>query len=245
GDSEELCLIYVVGGRIESRYEGDVEQVISPGQFLLYDAWQACRMRLRNPHIVQVDLPRAHLQSIVSNGRKASEVTRALAISPLSELLGLQLGRFGTLVDKLNATERLAMLRATEALAVTTLEAVLGSKAPQETGNLQGLYELAQRYIRAHLDMAGLNATRIAARLGCSRTMLYRAFGEQGICIAQHIRELRLQKLARLLQSPNHGKTIAQLAHECGLQDSPNVSRLFLWRFGVSPRDFRRGVRID
>src|SRR5690606_25404130 len=121
---------------------------------------------------------------------------------------------------RLSTHERYGLLEATQALAVSVVEsACLDSRqrGVSDTGGYLGLYTAAQRYIRQHFSSPDLNASAIAACLECSRATLYRAFADQGVSLADQVRELRLQKLARLLQNPAHTVSIAQLAYQSGL----------------------------
>lgn len=237
--NDKLALIFVMQGQVLSHCEGDTDIVTRPGQFVLFDARRPTHMRFHNkPRFVQINLPRAHLQAALSDP-VPSQVSRAVSDSDLACLLSSQLARFRSLSVKLSAQERLSLLHATEALATTVVESACVTHNVRQSG-LDGLCAAAQNHIRLNLESSHLNSTTIAAALGCSRATLYRAFEKQHLHIAEYIRELRLQKLARLLQQPVNRQPIAQLAQHCGLHDAPNLSRVFSKRFNMTPADFRR-----
>ncbi|MBF6617263.1 MAG: helix-turn-helix domain-containing protein [Candidimonas sp.] len=241
----KLALVYVMKGQVMGQHEGDTDTIAKTGQFFVFDGSRPNRIRFHKARFVQINVPRAHLQPLLSNNPAPSQLGSALACSGLAPLLATQLAQFRSLSGSLTTHERLGLLQATEALATTVLEsACLGNRIPDSNHRL-GLYTAAQRYIRLHLHAASLSASTIAAALGCSRATLYRAFEQHNLGIADHIRELRLQKLARLLQNPSNVLPIADLAHLCGLHDSPNLSRLFRQRFDLTPLGFRAMYRTE
>ncbi|MBQ2263635.1 MAG: helix-turn-helix domain-containing protein [Loktanella sp.] len=70
-------------------------------------------------------------------------------------------------------------------------------------------------------------------------------FADHDVTVAGAIRELRLQRLMRLLQTAPDGLPIVRLAERCGLYDAPNVNQMFRKRFGMSPRDIRASKISD
>lgn len=239
-ENDKLALVYVRQGQILSRYEGDTDIVAKAGQFVLFDAQRPNQMHFcQQPRFVQINLPRGQLASVLSSKPLPSQISRAVTRSGLANLLSAQLSQFVDISAGLSFHEQLAFLDATEALATRVVESACldGRLIPDERN--AGLYTAAQRYIDMHLDDPGLTGASIAAALGCSRATLYRAFSSHHRHLAAHIRERRLQTLARLLQHCAPYQPIAQLAFQCGLHDTSNVSRLFRQRFGVTPSEFR------
>lgn len=234
---DKLALIYVVQGSIKGQYERDTDTVTDQGRFFLFDGTRPNRLYFHQSRFIQINVPRAGLQDLIPRGVALSQLHDALSCSALAGLLGGQLAQFRALSGRLTEQERYSYLEASEALAVSVLENVLTGHYSHE--RRQGLCVAAQRYVRQHFSSADLNGHTISAALGCSRATLYRALAEQETSLADQIRELRLQKLARLLQNPYQAASIADLAHRCGLQDAPNLSRMFRQRFGTSPQEYR------
>jgi AraC-like DNA-binding protein len=56
----------------------------------------------------------------------------------------------------------------------------------------------------------------------------------------QYLTSIRLKEAKRLLE--NSDKTISQIVHEIGLQDSASFSKLFRKQFGVSPSTFKKST---
>lgn len=238
-ESNKLALIYMIKGQAVCTYENDTQQVIQAGQFLFFDALKPNRIQFHDPHFVEITLPRIPLLGALANNAPPSQIANALSASPLSVLLSSQLRQCNQLADQLETKQQLALLQATESLALTVVDAISPGPWTQSEVRLDGLYIAALRYIHHNLGALTIDAETIAAALGCSRATLYRAFAKHPMSVAEQIRELRLQKLARLLQTADESQSIAYLAHSCGLHDIPNLSRLFRQRFGVTARDFR------
>lgn len=239
--SDEMALHLIVEGKLAGQYEGDSEIVAEAGDFFLFDAARALRLAIEGrSSIIQIDVPRSLMESIFP-GRvpPPSGVAKALAASSLMPLLRAHLLQFSSAVSGMNAAEQLAMLDASEAFVIATIEgAFAGAATPGKTEN-EGLFIAARRYIRAHLGRHDLNPSEVAAAVGCSRATLYRLFQGHGMTVSGHIRELRLQRLMRLLQRTSDGAPVAVLAYRCGFHDIPNLNQMFRKRFGVSPTQAR------
>ncbi|MEO3435599.1 helix-turn-helix domain-containing protein [Inquilinus sp. CAU 1745] len=239
--SDEMALHLIVEGKLTGQYEGDSEIVAEAGDFFLVDVARPLRLAIEGcSSLIQIDLPRSLMESIFPvRIPPPSSVAKALAASSLTPLLRAHLLQLSRAVSGMNAAERLTMLDASEAFVIATIEgAFAGTAVPGKTGN-EGLFMAAQRYIRAHLGRHNLNPSEIAAAVGCSRATLYRLFQGHGLTVSGHIRELRLQRLMRLLQRTSDGALVAVLAYRCGFHDIPNVNQMFRRRFGVSPTQAR------
>lgn len=239
--SDEMALHLIVEGKLTGQYDGDGAIVAEAGDFFLFDGVRPLRLAIEGrSSIIQIDLSRSLMESIFS-GRppSPSSVAKALAASSLTPLLRAHLLQFSRAMSGMNAAEQLAMLDASEAFVIATIEgAFAGAAVPGATGN-EGLLMAAQRYIRAHLGRHDLNPSEIAAAVGCSRATLYRLFQGHGMTVSGHIRELRLQRLMRLLQRTSDGALVTVLAYRCGFHDIPNLNQMFRRRFGVSPTQAR------
>lgn len=239
--SDETALLYVAEGRLIGQYEGDSEIVAGAGDFFLIDSARPSRLAFGARHsLIQLDLSRSLLESVFA-GRlpPPSAMTDALAASGLAPLLRSHLMQFPMAAAGMNAVEQLTMLDASEAFAITMIEGAFASRSALHETRNAGLYVAAERYIRAHLAKRDLDPAGIAAAIGCSRATLYRLFQGHGLTVSGHIRELRLQRLMRLLRNIPDGPPIAVLAQRSGLHDIPNVSQMFRGRFGMSPREAR------
>ena len=100
----------------------------------------------------------------------------------------------------------------------------------------------ARRVVAAELENPALAPDWLAARLGLSRTTLYRLFAPLG-GVAGYIQDRRLDRVRALLGDAASRRRISDLAFACGFASEAHFSRLFRARFGVTARDWRAAVR--
>lgn len=236
---DELALIFMLEGRARLVHDGGEEIEVGAGGFFLIDGTRPVSVQFSRHAFIQLDLSRPLLEAIFPGATPPpSAFHAALANSPLSGLLADHLQQFPRLAATMPPGGQRALLDASESFALTTIEAAFAIAKPAEGHRPAGLFAAAQRYIRRHLASGRLTPAAVAAAIGCSRSTLYRLFSANGLTVQGYVRELRLQQLNRLLQggSVEH---IGTLAHRCGLHDTPNISRMFRSRFGISPSEAR------
>lgn len=104
-------------------------------------------------------------------------------------------------------------------------------------------HRLRVRYfIEEHLTQFDLDASAIAAAVHISPRYVHRLFETQGETVGQYILRRRLEESARRLKDPAHGaRSVMEIAFDCGFSDASYFGRCFRLRFGVTPREFRRG----
>ena len=96
----------------------------------------------------------------------------------------------------------------------------------------------ARRLIEAELGSQDLTPEAIAARLGTSRSALYRLFqAEDGV--AAYVKSRRLAKARAMLSAPERADTISEVAHLCGFSDAQAFRRLFRRTFDRTPSEYR------
>jgi AraC-like DNA-binding protein len=81
----------------------------------------------------------------------------------------------------------------------------------------------------------------IAESLAMSRRTLQRAIADRGFTYSQLLSESRLRRAVQWLDHTN--KPINEIARQLGYTDAANFSRAFRRRTGLSPSDFRDGVK--
>ncbi|MGU3666698.1 helix-turn-helix domain-containing protein [Methylobacterium sp. A49B] len=94
-----------------------------------------------------------------------------------------------------------------------------------------------RRLVEAELGNPKLTPAVIAARLGLSRSTLYRLFAPNGI--VTYIRDRRLMAAMRMLarHEPARPLRISQVAYAVGFSDERTFRRAFKRRFGFIPSD--------
>lgn len=144
--------------------------------------------------------------------------------------------------------------------ACTMLERLLcGKKTPSETIRISGtrlversssapvppaiaLVERTLAYINQHA-CEGISAADVVQHLGVSRSLVDLRFAQvRNKSILQEILDVRLAQVKRLLANTN--RPILQIGRECGFNDPDNLKRLFLKRFGMTMRDWRKKLKM-
>lgn len=96
-------------------------------------------------------------------------------------------------------------------------------------------------YIQTHFTEK-LDAAALARQFGIGRTQLYKiAKQNYGVGIAEHIRNLRMEK-ARKLLTEQSGLTLAQIASECGFDDYNYFITVFKRVTGMPPKAYAHSM---
>lgn len=108
----------------------------------------------------------------------------------------------------------------------------------------RGLRDARLRAVRAdvlaNLTHPGLSVAMMAARHRISVQYLRALFNSAGTTFADFVREQRLERARRLLQSPQHAtRRISDIAFESGFGDLSYFNRTFRRRYGMTPSDVR------
>lgn len=124
-------------------------------------------------------------------------------------------------------------------LGVLCQESRIVDAAQNEDERLRRLRPLLV-HIRENLSVA-LAVSELAKRAGYSTAQFHAVFKEAvGATPMHYVRTVRLEEAARLLAATN-GK-LAEIASAVGFADAFHLSHLFKAHFGVSPRQYRKGV---
>ena len=133
------------------------------------------------------------------------------ATETVVDLLGLAIGLKGDAVE----------LAGSRGLRTARLRAVLGK-------------------IRARFDRPGISAQSVAAELGLSTRYVHDLLHENGVSFAEHVLELRLQKVHRMLSARRHDMMkITDIVLACGFSDISYFNRSFRKKYGFKPSALR------
>jgi AraC family transcriptional regulator, positive regulator of tynA and feaB len=125
-------------------------------------------------------------------------------------------------------------------IITTALGATLEAQEQDRLPVRAAFRQAVETYIADHLMEPSLGPDLLAMRFRVSRRTLYGLFEEAPLSVSGLIRELRLQRSARDLRSPDAPGVLA-VALRWGFNDASHFSRLFKQRFGISPRGFAAG----
>lgn len=100
-------------------------------------------------------------------------------------------------------------------------------------------------YVEAHLADPGLTVAKIADAVGVGTRYLQRLCLETGITPRRYVLEKRLDEAARRLRAAagDRRESVTDIAYAVGFSDLSYFSRAFTRKYGVCPRDYRRGAR--
>ncbi|MCJ2059899.1 helix-turn-helix domain-containing protein [Methylobacterium sp. J-048] len=134
--------------------------------------------------------------------------------------------------DRLDRREALAAASAITQLCATWLRGrEAGSPAQHQDVRIR-----VRRFIETELGNPKLSPALIAARLGLSRSSLYRAFVPNGI--VSYIRDRRLMHAMRMLMRDDvQPARVSRIAYAVGFSDERTFRRAFKRRFGFVPSD--------
>ncbi len=153
------------------------------------------------------------------------------------------LAAVGERLDDLDAEA----LRPIELSAIEFLVATLAAQGGQQArGGADGaraalLQRILQR-LETLLGQSDLTMSALAQDAGISPRYLRRLLSAQDLNFAQVLRERRLARCHADLISPLHAQlSVSEIAFRWGFNDAAHFSRAFRSRYGLSPREHRRG----
>ncbi|MBD3760397.1 helix-turn-helix domain-containing protein [Rhizorhabdus sp.] len=205
----------------------------SPARLTLRERHRQLYVRLPHPAIAHRLL--AHLEANVvmidaSHGMGA--IFRRLLESTAEELETLD-------ADQLRPVE-IAVIE----FLVASLAASGGTRARGGADGARAalLHRILQR-MEMMLGDPELSIGSLASDAGISPRYLRRLFAAEGMNFAATMKARRLERCHADLTSPLHAQIgISEIAFRWGFNDAAHFSRSFRKRFGISPREHRRGL---
>lgn len=242
--NDDVTLGSIFAGRRWHRDDRDSVVTSAVGNLFFYDAARPSRVEWEAHCGSHLTLRRADVvEALGQDVPPAGLVADALSRSSLSAQLGARMRLLSDSLSILTRFERSLLLDGTVELALAALQQAVCVTKGGNSGQRESLFAAARRLIDKNLEDPDLDAGRVALALGCSRATLYRAFSDHGLTIYGYIRELRLQRVRKLLGAAERVESIADLARASGFRDPSNFGRVFRQRFGQSPRDAAASMR--
>lgn len=137
----------------------------------------------------------------------------------------------------------LELLRLGESLIRMTTATYVPPDGDEEVGgtSLAVLRQRVKAYIENNISSQDLDIESIAARMGCSRRYIHKAFEEVAETPERFIWETRLETCRNMLSAAGtRDKSISEISFACGFNSSAHFSRAFRLRFQCSPREYRK-----
>lgn len=226
-------------GSMHIRHGRDQTLVLHAGMDpVLFDAARPMTTRTSRSDLAYLRLPRAAVVAAVGG----DAVPRGMAVRPLVPgALTAQLGACLQRVQRDSAPSAAAVveaLRTARALALVALARVRDPGHHWPGALDAALYRAARHQLAQQVGEPHVTAEAVAAILGCSRAQLYRLFAARGESVAGCLRELRMQRAAKLLGAQPHA-AVGLIGSHCGYGEPIVFDRAFRRRFGMTPSDWR------
>lgn len=213
---------------------------LRPGDWSLYDTAESYIVSAPDPvdlHVLM--LPRAE----VLRGR------RELDALLVRRLRGAGMGGLAcTAISRVLADAQAGVAAAGDAgtRIVELVHLALVEQAGARTEPLRRslLRERVKAFVEAHLASAELDVDGVAEAMGCSKRAVHQAFELEDCTFNRYVWERRLAAVRTELEAPSAGaRAIGDIAFSWGFSSAAHFSRAFRAHFGVSARDWRRGLR--
>ena len=142
-------------------------------------------------------------------------------------------------LPSLRLNELSVVVDSVSALVAATVEPTDKKMSEAQVPIAAARFELARRYIEAHLAAPELNADRVSQALGISRRQIYYLFEKQG-GVANFIRKRRLAACHDAIANVADHRLIQTIAYKYGFGDPAQFSRQFRREYGYSPSEARQ-----
>lgn len=238
-DPESLLLTLQLGGHTLLGQHGR-EQVIAPGEIVLYDTSHPFSIVTHGPYdFVVLGCSRALV------GRRGHDPASRLVTPLRSQVATTFVAPFvGRLLRGLadgSVSENDTDLGESGVYLLRALcrdAAAPAAHAPSLSA--EGLLARVKAHIDEHIADADLRPDAIAAAHYVSTRHLQKLFKTEGTTVTDWIRERRLAGCRRDLRDPAYaGDTILTIATRWGLTNPAHFSRSFRALYGCTPREFR------
>jgi AraC family transcriptional activator of tynA and feaB len=213
--------------------QGEGRFVLDPGEIAILDGQRPFRIAFPGP------------------------VSRAIAVVPRATLEARAPWLRAAPVRKIDARSPFADLTRRHLLQLAGRDGLEESEANLLTDNLCNLLALASArdaavadvqletllaFCRQHLSDPDLSPRRVAAQFGISVRTVHLRFEKVGRSFGRWVLENRLEGCRKALRDPHQGGSgISEIAWRWGFSDLSHFTKSFRARFGMSPREWRRG----
>ena len=186
-----------------------------------------------------VDIPRERLEARVP---RAPELVGRL-MKPDSTSSRVLVAVLRTLGNEMGPTGAVGLSPAfgesvLSVIAATYLSCAEGSTARGPEARAKAF----RAYIDSRLADPDLRPAEVASYAGVSERYLRAALASEGESFSSYVLRRRLQRCAQLLaDTGSRGRTITEIAFQCGFSNVTYFGQAFKVRYGMTPRDYRLG----
>jgi AraC-like DNA-binding protein len=232
-------LIVPIEGIFRLLHMGE-ETLCPPGGCLLLDGAEPFTfLQTHTIHALVLRLPRSFLED-----RFADPHAFCAAYIPCREGMGkVAVESLFALCREIGSIGAEAAAPAVQAAAELLALALYSNMdiASNETTTRIANFKRLQRYINHELASPDLSPEVIATACGISLSYVHDLFRLSGETLGSYVRKQRLRRAREMLENPlMAGKSITEIAFECGFSNSSHFSRIFKDYYDLTPRDIRR-----
>ena len=228
---------YVRSGRFEGSAAAGFDSA-GPGQIVLQDTRRPTLTRSHDLHLMTASVARDLIEAAAGS---ANGLHGRIIQPEEGGLLGDYLQSLAFRADDLATDTIGAVSRAfVDLLSLAISPTGGGGKVALARMDFMRR-EVVQRLVEHHLESPELGTPMIVSETGVSRTALYRLMEPHG-GVARFIASRRIAKVRALLEQPEPGPTIAELADRFAFSSASRLSRKFSEDFGLTPSAYRRLV---
>ncbi|GJE59647.1 hypothetical protein MPOCJGCO_1744 [Methylobacterium trifolii] len=236
---DHVTLHLLLSGSLVGGAPGE-ENHVAPGEIIVFDTTRPQWSRAMAAHLITVALARDLVEAGALRLPSFHGAVLPEAVGGLLADLVQSLARRASTLTPETAN------RAARAVAEFLAAALDGKALPVRNGDaLEQLSLLRRRRAEAFIDERladpRLGADAIAAGVGISRTVLYRAFAEDG-GVGHFIQRRRLEALRNALRRLSETRSVAALAYAYGFTSESHCSRAFRAAYGQPPGQFRAEI---
>lgn len=160
--------------------------------------------------------------------------------SASGHLLGAHLRKMWEYSDTVMAAEAAGIVTAAAGLVASVISAHAREADIAEPASGRSVLVAARRIIDDHLHDPELSPEALRARLGVSRSQLYRALASAG-GVASFIQSRRLDRaFDAIVGDQDERRTLGEIGYAHGFRSDAHFNRVFRARFGVPPGRLRR-----
>ena len=221
--------------------QGGREAVLETGDFTLCDASRPYLVRFNEAnHMLCIKVPMASL------ARRLGDV-EALICRPMSGGAGAGALLSSFLSNLLPQIDHAQDQGWGETISEVILDLLtlayrpIGEGVATASGRVQRMTK-ARAFIDEHICNPELGVAAIAGALGVSARYVQMLFAAEGATPSAFIQERRLRMAAERLRRRD-APCITEVAMAVGFNDLTHFGRAFRRRYGVTPRDYRDGIR--
>lgn len=241
-DGAYLNLLYIRKGQEQLHLE-DKALWLKEGDMVIWDSTEKMSFHVPDKlEKVSLLIPESALTSVFANAHDYSGI-----VIPKKSGVGSMLANHIENMEKhmwhLSSQDLTAMMEPTMAI----MAAAFGSYANISPNTMRHMtLNRIKQFIISRLNEADLTPATIAAAHNITPRYLHMLFEDQEQTVSHWIKCRRLDRCKDdLAKSIVTGQSVSEIAFKWGFNDLSHFSRSFKARFGMSPREFIKAMRVE